>query len=298
MTTSKKKSIVKPIVKIIVAVAAFIGFIVFLASTYTLQEKHTAIVLNLGKIDTVNSDPGFHFKAPFVSSVYKVYTGDNMYDMPVSDVITSDKKSMIADDFVVWQVTDATLYYRTLGAVKERAEERIEAAVYNATKNTISSMTQEEIIASRGDVLTNLITTASNSDIAQYGVVIKTATIKALDLPDNNKQAIYNRMISERQNIAEGYRAQGQADAKLVYNETDKKTKVILADAKAKATVLEAEGEAEYMRILSDAYNDPNKAEFYAYLRGLDALRALANKDNTIILDKDSPYAKILYGGA
>ena len=122
MTTSKKKSIVKPIVKIIVVVAAFIGFIVFLASTYTLQEKHTAIVLNLGKIDTVNSDPGFHFKAPFVSSVYKVYTGDNMYDMPVSDVITSDKKSMIADDFVVWQVTDATLYYRTLGAVKERAE--------------------------------------------------------------------------------------------------------------------------------------------------------------------------------
>ena len=286
----------KYIIAIVCIVAAIMGMIVFFASTYTLKERHTAIVLNLGKIDTVNSDPGFHFKAPFVSSVYKVYTGDNMYDMPVSDVITSDKKSMIADDFVVWQVTDATLYYRTLGAVKERAEERIEAAVYNATKNTISSMTQEEIIAARGDVLTNLITLASNSDISQYGIVIKTATIKALDLPDNNKVAIYQRMISERENIAAGYKAQGEADAKLVYNETDKKTKVILADAKAKATILEAEGEAEYMRILSDAYNDPNKAEFYSYLRGLDALRALANKDNTIILDKDSPYAKILYG--
>lgn len=288
---------IKSIIRAVVIIAAIIGVIVFFASTYTLKEKHTAIVLHLGKIDTINSDSGFHFKAPFVSSVYKVYTGDNMYDMPVSDVITADKKSMIADDFVVWQVTDATLYYRTLGAVKERAEERIEAAVYSATKNTISSMTQEEIIASRGDVLTNLITVASNSDIAQYGVVIKTATIKALDLPDNNKVAIYKRMISERQNIAEGYRAQGEADAKLVYNETDKKTKMILADAKAKATVLEAEGEAEYMKILSDAYNDPNKAEFYAYIRGLDALRALANEKNTIILDKDSPYAKILYGG-
>lgn len=288
----------KYIISTICIVAALIGIIVFFASTYTLKERHTAIVLHLGKIDSVNADPGFHFKAPFVSSVYKVYTGDNMYDMPVSDVITSDKKSMIADDFVVWQVTDATLYYRTLGAVKERAEERIEAAVYNATKNTISSMTQEEIIAARGDVLTNLITLASNSDISQYGIVIKTATIKALDLPDNNKVAIYQRMISERENIAEGYRAQGEADAKLVYNDTDRRTKVILADAKAKATILEAEGEAEYMRILSDAYNDPNKAEFYSYLRGLDALRALANKDNTIILDKDSPYAKILYGGA
>lgn len=294
----KNNSAAKHIARIVGIVVGLIGLIVFFASTYTLDERYTAIVLNLGRIESVNSNPGFHFKAPFVSSVCQVYTGDNMYDMPVSDVITSDKKSMIADDFVVWQVTDATLYYRTLGATKERAEERIEAAVYNATKNTISSMTQEEIIASRGDVLTNLITKASNSDITQYGIVIKTATIKALDLPDNNKVAIYNRMISERQNIAEGYRAQGEADAKLVYNDTDKKTKILIADAQAKATVLEAEGEAEYMKILSDAYNDPNKAEFYAYLRGLDALRALANEKNTIILDKDSPYAKILYGNA
>lgn len=281
---------------IIGGVITLLFLIVGFASIYTLPEKTTAIVLNLGKVQTIEAKPGLHFKAPFISSTVKIYTGDNMYDMPVSDVITSDKKSMIADDFVVWEVTDPVLYYRTLGGVQARAEERIEAAVYNATKNTISSMTQEDIIAARGNALTDLITTTSNSDITQYGIIIKTATIKALDLPDDNKNAVYERMISERQNIAASYTAQGNADAQLVINDTDKQTSIIIANADAKATIIIAEGEAEYMRILSDAYSDPDKAEFYNYVRGLDALRALANDNNVIILDKDSEYVKILYG--
>lgn len=278
------------------AVVALIALIVLGSALYTLPQNYTAIVLNLGKVVKVETEAGMHTKTPFISSAVKVYTGDNMYDMPVSDVITSDKKSMIADDFVVWQVTDPVVYYRTLGATQARAEERIEAAVYNATKNTISSMKQEDIIAARGNTLTEIITKASNSDISQYGIVIKTATIKALDLPDDNKNAVYERMISERQNIAASYTAQGNADAQLVINETDKQVKIIIADADAKATVLVAEGEAEYMKILSDAYSDPDKAAFYDYLRGLDALQALAGEDNVIILDKDSPYVKILYG--
>ena len=278
------------------AVVALIALIVIGSALYTLPQNYTAIVLNLGKVVKVENEAGMHTKTPFISSAVKVYTGDNMYDMPVSDVITSDKKSMIADDFVVWQVTDPVVYYRTLGATQARAEERIEAAVYNATKNTISSMKQEDIIAARGNTLTEIITKASNSDISQYGIVIKTATIKALDLPDDNKNAVYERMISERQNIAASYTAQGNADAQLVINETDKQVKIIIADADAKATVLVAEGEAEYMKILSDAYSDPDKAAFYDYLRGLDALQALAGEDNVIILDKDSPYVKILYG--
>ena len=281
---------------IIAGIIALVVIIVGLASIYTLPEKNTAIVLNLGKVQTTEGNPGLHVKIPFVSATVKIYTGDNMYDMPVSDVITSDKKSMIADDFVVWQVTDPVMYYRTLGGIKGRAEERIEAAVYNATKNTISSMTQEEVIAARGSALTDIITTASNSDITQYGIIIKTATIKALDLPDDNKNAVYERMISERNNIAAGYTAQGNADAQVVINDTDKQIKMVIADAEAKATILKAEGESEYMKILSDAYSSTDKAAFYNYLRGLDALKAMANEKNVIILDKDSEYVKILYG--
>lgn len=277
-------------------VAVLIGLIVFFASVYTVHTKESAIVVRLGKAQATVTETGMHAHAPFIESTVKVYMGENLYDMPKSDVITSDKKSMIADNYVIWEVTDALKYYQTLGGVKNRAEERVEAAVYNATKNTISSMTQEEIIASRGMTLTNAITTASNSDIAQYGINIKIAEIKALDLPDNNKEAVYNRMISERQNIAAGYTAQGNKDAQIVINDTDKQASIIRADAEAKAAIIRAEGEAEYMKILSAAYNDPDKAAFYNYLRGLDALEALAKSDSTIILDKDSEYAKILYG--
>lgn len=281
----------------IIGLVIFIVALILIFSTlFTVKPNTTTIVLRMGAVHKVEDSTGLKIKAPFIDQTVEVYTGDNMYDMPVSDVITSDKKSMITDDFVVWQVTDPILYYRTLGAVNGRAEERIEAAVYNATKNTISSMTQEEIIASRGNTLTNLITTASNKDISQYGIQIKTATIKALDLPEDNKHAVYERMISERNNIAAGYTAQGEADARLIKNDTDKQVREIIAEADRQATILKTEGETEYMKILSDAYSSPEKAEFYAYLRGLDALTALANENNTIILDKDSEFAKILYG--
>jgi membrane protease subunit HflC len=121
--------------------------------------------------------------------------------------------------------------------------------------------------------------------------------VKALDLPDDNKSAVYDRMISERQNIAASYTAQGEAEAKKIRNEADKEVTVMVADAEKTAEILVAEGEAEYMRILQEAYNTPEKADFYNYIRSLDALKiSLSGGNKTIILDKDSELAKILYG--
>ena len=287
------KKIGKVSIILILVVAALI---IFSSATYSISTNQAAIIVRLGRIQRVEANTGLHLRTPFVEDVIKIYTGDYLYDIPTSDVITSDKKSMIADDYVIWSVTDPTKYYQTLGAVKGRAEERIEAAVYNATKNTISSMTQDAIIAARGNELTRMITNESNSDISQYGIVIKLAEIKALDLPDDNKEAVYERMISERNNIAAGYTAQGQADAQKIRNDTDRQVSIITANAQKEAAKLEAEGEAEYMRILSDAYRDEEKAEFYSYLRSLDSLDALVGSNKTLILDKDSELAHILYG--
>ncbi len=273
-----------------------VGLILLFSSAYTVRTNETAIIVRLGRAKEVVSNTGFHLHTPFIESTVKVYTGDMLFDIPASDVITADKKSMIADDYVIWSVVDPVKYYQTVGATQARAEERIEAAVYNATKNTISAMTQDEIIAARGNTLTNMITTAANTDISQYGIVIDLAEIKALDLPDDNKNAVYERMISERNNIAAGYTATGEADARKIRNETDRQVAITIADAEAEAAKITAEGEAEYMRILSDAYNDPEKADFYNFVRGLDSLEALAHGDSTIILDKDSEYAQLLYG--
>lgn len=275
---------------------ALVALIVFASSAYTVSVNETKIITRMGKIQYTESNPGLHFHIPFIEGVNSVYTGYILYDIPTSDVITSDKKSMIADDYVIWQVGDAVKYYQTLGGIRPRGEERIEAAVYNATKNTISSMTQEDVIAARGNTLTNLITAESNSDIGDYGIDIKISEIKALDLPDDNKAAVYERMISERDNIAAKYTAQGNADAKIIRNDADKRASIILAEARRDADKIIAEGEAEYMRILSEAYNDTDKADFYNFMRGLDSLQAMTTGNKTLILDKNSEYAKLLYG--
>ncbi len=283
--------------KIIPLIIIVLALIVLGSSVYTVNYNDAGIVKQFGKAVKVETQPGLHFKIPFIQDVQAIYVGNRIYDIPQSDVITRDKKSMIADDYVIWTVRDVVKYYQTLGAVSARAEERIDAAVYNATKNIISSMTQDEVIAARGIELTNMITAESNSDMAGYGIEIKTAEIKALDLPDDNKTAVYERMISERANIAAGYTAKGEAEAQKIRNETDKQVTITLANAKKEAETLTAEGEAEYMRILSDAYNDADKADFYNFIRSLDAIKAsLKGSNKTLILDRDSEIAKILYG--
>mgnify|MGYP002854847065 CR=1 FL=1 len=288
-----KKKVISIITACIVLLAALI---VIFGMLFTVDYNDYVIVKEFGKIVNIVDTPGLHFKTPFIQSTQSIYKGNRIYDIPASDVITKDKKSMIADDYVIWTVTDAKKYYQTLGAVSARAEERIDAAVYNATKNTISSMTQDEVIAARGIELTDIITNEANSDIASYGIKIMTAEIKALDLPDDNKQAVYERMISERKNIAAGYTAQGNADAQKIRNETDKEVTITLANANKEAEQIVAEGEAEYMKILSDAYNNEDKADFYNYIRSLDALKAsLKGSNKTIMLDKNSEIAKILY---
>ena len=284
--------------KIIITISVIIiACIVFFNSGYTVNENESAIIFRMNKIKSIEENAGFHIHIPFIESVQKLYMGDNLYDIPTSDVITADKKSMIADNYVTWKITNPSIYYQKLGAVKARAEERIEAAVYNATKNTISSMTQDEIVAARGNTLTNMITGASNVDIeSKYGIVIQLAEIKALDLPSDNKNAVYERMKSERDNIAAGYKAKGEAEAKKIMNETDATTEIMKAEAQRESTKLIAEGEKEYMNILSKAYDTEEKAEFYDFMRGLDALDAFKGNNKTLILDKDSEYAKLLYG--
>ncbi len=288
-----KKTIAKTIGFLIAAAAV----VVLVGSLYTVHPKEYVAVRQFGRIVSVQDTPGLRLKVPFIQSIQRISAKTVIYDMQASDVITRDKKSMIADSYVLWHVTNPTLYIQSLNAVQNRAEERIEAAVYNATKNAISSMSQDEVIEARGESLTSLVTSEANSDIASYGLEIILAEIKALDLPEDNKEAVYERMISERQNIAASYRAQGEAEAQKIRNETDREVTVMTAEAKRQAAITQAEGEAEYMRMLQEAYNTPDKADFYNFIRSLDALKAsLTGGNKTILLDKESELAQILYG--
>jgi len=267
-------------------------------SFYIVGPNEYAALFEFGKIVSIIDSPGIKYRLPVVNTVQHISKKLHLYDIPRSGVITKDKKSMIADNYVTWKVIDPVKYIQTLNAVEARARERIEAAVYNAVKNVISSMTQDEVIEARGGKLSTKIAEDSNSDIGMYGIMIVQTEMKALDLPDDNKSAVYERMISERQNIAASYTAEGNSEAQKIRNRTDRQTAIKAAEAEQKAAVLIAEGEAEYMKILQSAYDTPEKAEFYNFLRSLDALKKSmrGNGEKVIILDKNSSLGKILNG--
>ncbi|NLL75702.1 MAG: protease modulator HflC [Clostridiales bacterium] len=282
--------------KIIVFILVIAALFVFGNSMYTVAENEYAVVAQFGKIQYVVSNSGADFKVPFIQTVKKIPKELRIYDINQSDVITSDKKSMIADDYILWRITDPIKFAQTLNYSISSAEDRSSVAAYNATKNVISSMTQDEIIAARGTKLTEMITQNANAAIGEYGIEIVKTEIKLLDLPDDNKEAVYERMVSERNNIAASYSAAGKAEAQKIMNQTDKTVSVMLAEAKKQAAVLEAEGESEYMKKLAEAYNDESKADFYTYIRSLDALKnSLQGENKTIILDKNSAIARLFY---
>lgn len=279
---------------IVVLIALLLGF----NSTYSLKENEYGIKLQFNKIVAIDDHAGLYYKIPFMQNVRKVPKSIQLYDIRPSDVMTSDKKSMIADMYILWRVSDPTVYYQTLNANVNNAKDRTGITVYNSVKSVISSMTQDEIIEARGEKLTQTITADANPDIQKYGIEIVQAQLKSLDLPDDNKQAVYERMISERNNIAASYTAEGESKAKKIQNETDKQVAILKAQAEKKSAKLKAEGEAKYMETLQQAYNDKDKADFYNYIRSLDALKvSLSGKgEKKLMLGRDSELAKILYG--
>ena len=277
-----------------------LAFIIYSQAFVITEPGEYRVIKQFGKIVRVEendgSSYGISFKIPFIQSETSITAKTILSDLPASDVMTSDKKSMIADCFVMWRIDDPVKFIQKLSGSTQNAESRISSNVYNALKNVISSLTQEELISGRDGELADLLTTKLGTNLETYGIKVEKIETKMLDLPDENKEAVYDRMISERNNIAASYIAQGEQQAQEIKNDTDEEVTVILAKAQKEADEIIAEGEAEYMRILSDAYNNPDKADFYSFVRQLDAMKAtLANGDDTIVLDKDSPIAELFY---
>lgn len=275
-----------------IAVVALAG-----ASVTLTQQNEYKLIRQFGKVDRVISEPGISFKIPFIESTQSLPKETLLYDLAASDVITKDKKTMISDSYVLWRIQDPLKFAQTLNCSLESSESRINTAVYNATKNVISSLSQDQVITSRDGELSEQVMDAIGDNMEQYGVQLIKFETKRLDLPDDNKAAVYERMISERDNIAATYTAEGNSEAKVIRNATDKDVTIQISDAKKQAEILEAEGEQEYMKILAQAYGEEERSEFYSFVRSLDALKASMKGGNkTIILSSDSPIAQIFEG--
>ena len=288
-----KKAINKIILVLVILFAIFLG----LSSLVVTKENEYKVIRQFGKIDHVQTQAGISFKIPFLQTESSLPKQILVYDLSPSDVITKDKKTMITDSYVLWKITDPIKFAQTLNSSIGNAESRIDTVVYNSIKNIIGSWPQEEVISGRDGELSTAIMNSVGDKFNQYGLELLAIETKQLDLPNDNKEAVYERMISERGNIAATYTAEGAAEAQKIRNTTDKEVSILLSEAKKQAEILKAEGEAEYMRILSEAYQDKSRTDFYSFVRSLDALKESVKGDNkTVILDKNSPIAQIFYG--
>jgi len=267
-------------------------------STYIVKENEYAYVTQFQKYVKTEDTAGLKFRVPFVQKVEKLPKYSMMYDIPPSEVLTADKKSIVIDNFTVWRIDDPYLFKKTVTSVAEM-NSRIDAVVYSVVKNTFGEMQQSDIINGNTNSIDNVndeITRQVNEQLKGYGVSTISVEIKRTDLPEANEEAVYQRMISERNQMAEKYRADGNYEAQKKINETDKEVRILLSEAEAKAEQIKGEGEQGYMQVLQEAYGTPERAEFYKFVRSLETLKTTIKGDKTLILGPDNYIVKVLIG--
>ena len=284
----------------IIGIIAFVLLVVISSSFYTVREDQYACVFRFSEIVDTIDESGAHFKIPFIDKVEYFSKATQLYDIPPSEVLTSDKQNMTVDCYILWKIADPQQFYRALGTVA-KAEDRLDAITYSALKRAMGKLAQADIInmedgALRNEIYESIAITVGEG-AAAYGIEVEDVKIKQFDLPESNLNAVYRRMISERNQMAEKFTADGNKEANLIINEVDKTVNITISNAEAEAAKLIAEGEAEYMRMLAEAYNTADKKDFYEFILALDALQqSLTGSEKTIVLDADSDLAQILAG--
>lgn len=296
--------------KIIVIAAAVIAVILLLSlissTMYSVGENQFGIVRQFGQVVDIKNDSGLYFKVPFVQEIDYLPKNTQLYDVTPSDVLTSDKKSLVVDSYAIWKIVDPLEFVQSIGTLGEM-EGRLDAATYSVVKNTLGTMIQTDIIMAGSDTtnyrneLNKIITDRVNEQVKdEYGVEIVAIEVKKLDLPSDNEAAVYERMISDRKQIAAAYIAEGDLEASKIKNDTDKEAAITVSEAKAKAETLKGEAEAKYMQILAGAYSSSERQDFYSFYRSLETAKTLVKDDGngnmTLILPKDSELAKIFIG--
>jgi len=290
----------KKVFPFILGFIVLIGLYLLFSSFYIVREDEYGIVKRFGKITVVREEAGLYLKIPFVEELSTLPDKKLMYDVPSSELLTSDAKSLVVDNYVIWTIEDPTLFTQRVGTVSEM-EKRLDATIYSVVKNTMGTKLQTEIISAgtgnRNEVNKQITDQVNVNLSAEYGVKVFSVEIKKLDLPSDNESAVYNRMISDREQIAAALTAEGNLEASKIRNETDKKAAIIISEANAESEKIKGEADAEYMRILAEAYDTNDKKEFYEFYRSLESAKvAMDGSSKTLILPADSVLGRLFIG--
>lgn len=288
----KRKTILGIVVAIVVVMFAYL-------SIFTVNEGQLALVLRLGELNTNAKTnqvyiyaPGIHFKWPFISVVKWFDVRLQMLNVESSRILTEEQKYVIVDYYAKWRIINLPLYYKRTGGYPARAQMLLTQKINDGLRAAIGNHSIKEIISGERMNIMQLLQEKANEGARSLGIQVVDVRIQAIDLPQEVRESVYQRMRSEREQVAEKHRSQGKAQAETIRAGADAAVAVTIAQAKTQAQKIRAQGDARAAKIYTQAYS--NSPKFYALYRSLEAYRQVFvnNKDTIMILKPDSEFFK------
>jgi modulator of FtsH protease HflC len=272
------------IAAVLVAAALIVGY----SSVFTVYQTQQALVIRLGQPVRVISEPGLNFKAPFIDSVVHIDKRILDLEAPPQEVIASDQKRLVVDAFARYRIRDPLRFYQTLGSING-ANSQLSILLNSALRRVLGEVTFTHVVRDQRADLMARIRELVDHEATAYGIQVVDVRIRRADLPEQNSQAVYQRMQTERQREAAEFRAQGAQRAQEIRARADREVTVLVADATSKSEQIRGEGDGTRNQIFADAFNkDP---DFFAFYRSMQAYeQGLKHNDTRMLLKPDSNF--------
>jgi membrane protease subunit HflC len=268
--------------------------ILFALSTFTVDQRESALVFRLGEIVAVKQEPGLYFKAPLIDNARFYDKRILTFDSPVPDrFITSEKKNVLVDSYIKWRIIDPAKYYVSVNGDERQAERRLTQTVNDGLRAEFGKRTIQEVVSGERSTIMDIIKQRADKESAKIGIQIIDVRLRRVDLPKEVSESVYQRMEAERKSVANELRSQGFAESEKIRADADKQKNIIITEAFKEAQKIKGEGDAKAARIYADTFSK-NK-NFYDFYRSLEAYKkSFKTKEDIMVLDADSEFFKYL----
>jgi membrane protease subunit HflC len=259
-------------------------------SLFTVAQRESAAIFQFGEIREVITEPGLHFKLPFIQDVR--YFDNRILTLDTPDTerfITSEKKNLLVDSFVKWRIQDVKQYYVSVQGDEARAQTRLSQTVNATLREEFGKRTVYEVVSGERDTLMAVVSKRVDEDARKIGAEILDVRLKRVELPAEVSESVYRRMEAERKSVASELRSQGFSDAEKIRAEADKDREIIIAEAYKNSQRIKGEGDRRASAIYAQAFS--GNPEFYAFYRSLEAYRAgFKGKSDVLVLEPNSEF--------
>ena len=272
-----------------VLVVVAVALLTLAASTFTVRETEYAIKLKLGEIARSDYEPGLHFKIPFYNNIHKFDARVLTMDAAPDRVLTVEKKNLIVDAFVKWRIIDTVTYFNSTGGNEQIARGRLHEFIKNQLYDEFGKRTIKEVVSGERVEIMNFVQRVTDEKAAELGIDVVDVRVKKVELPENVRQSVFQRMEKERNAVAQEFRALGREEAQRIRAQAHREVEEILAEAYRKAQEIRGEGDAKAANVYAGAYREDS--EFYSFYRSLLAYeKSFEGGRDALVLEPESEF--------